>query len=164
MEEPAADVQLQAGAEVQDEARPYVHAASVVEAGRHLAIVSGCNDCHTEGYLQTDGKVPEQDWLSGSNLGWHGAWGTTYPANLRLRVQEVSEDAWVNTLHTRHANPPMPWMNVNKMSDRDGRALYQYIKSLGPKGEHVPQPVPPGQEPRTPYISLIPQNIGAAPQ
>lgn len=44
------------------------------------------------------------------------------------------EDDWVDMLHTRTAMPPMPWMNVNKMSDQDARAIYQYLDSLGPKG------------------------------
>lgn len=148
--------------------RPFVQAANAVDAGRYIAVVSGCNDCHTEGYMQTDGKIPEEDWLTGSNLGWRGPWGTTYAANLRLRVQEISKEAWVNQMHTRHANPPMPWMNVNQMSDQDARALYEYLKSLGPKGDHVPQSVPPGEEPKTPYISLNPQTPGtpqeAAPE
>ncbi|QXD15200.1 c-type cytochrome [Rhodocaloribacter litoris] len=134
-------------------------AADAVEAGRYLAIVAGCNDCHTAGYLQQEGRIPEDEWLAGSAMGWRGPWGTTYATNLRLRVQEVSEDEWVRTLHTRTARPPMPWMNVNRMSERDARALYRYIRALGPKGEPMPAPVPPGQEPATPYLSLMPQNL-----
>jgi mono/diheme cytochrome c family protein len=135
---------------------PHIVASNPVEAGRYLAIVGGCNDCHTEGYLQNEGKIPEADWLAGSALGWRGPWGTTYPPNLRLRVQEITEDAWVTTLHTRTAMPPMPWMNVNQMAEEDARALYQYIRSLGAKGEPMPAAVPPDQEPTTPYLSLAP--------
>lgn len=142
------------------EARPHVEAASAVEAGRYLAVVAGCNDCHTEGYLQAGGRVPEAEWLAGSGLGWRGPWGTTYAANLRLRVQQMSEDAWVHTLRSRHTNPPMPWMNVNQMSERDARALYRYIESMGPTGEPVPAYVPSGKEPATPFVSLEPQNVG----
>lgn len=141
---------------------PYVNANSQIEAGRYLITVAGCNDCHTEGYLQTEGNIPEEDWLAGSMLGWRGPWGTTYPSNLRIRVNEITEDEWVSTLHTRKALPPMPWMNVNKMSDKDARAAYAYIKSLGAKGEKMPTPVPPGVEPTTPFISLAPQNLPPA--
>jgi len=141
---------------------PYVIAKSQIEAGRYLITVAGCNDCHTEGYLQTEGNIPEEDWLAGSMLGWQGPWGTTYPYNLRLRVHEITEDEWVSTLHTRKALPPMPWMNVNKMSEKDARAAYVYIKSLGAKGEKVPSPVPPGVEPKTPYLSLEPKNLPPA--
>lgn len=143
---------------------PHVSWDDEVEAGRYLVVIGQCNDCHTEGYLQTEGKVPEENWLTGSVLGWQGPWGTTYPANLRLRVQEWDEDLWVETLKTRTGLPPMPWMNVNKLSEQDMRAIYTYIKSLGPKGEHVPLAVAPGGIPKTPYLSMIPQNMPTAVQ
>ncbi|MDQ1241342.1 MAG: hypothetical protein QG550_593, partial [Pseudomonadota bacterium] len=35
-----------------------------VARGRYLVVVSGCNDCHTPGYMQNGGpKLPEKDWL-----------------------------------------------------------------------------------------------------
>ena len=138
---------------------PYVVAANQIEAGRYIAIIGGCNDCHTEGYLQTEGKVPEEDWFAGSKLGWQGPWGTTYPPNLRLRVQEMTEEEWVLVVHERTDLPPMPWMNVNQMNEKDAKALYHYLKSLGPKGEHVSDALDPGVEPKTPYLSLVPKNL-----
>ncbi len=138
---------------------PHVVASSQLEAGRYLALVGGCNDCHTEGYLMAEGKVPEEDWLAGSFLGWRGPWGTTYPANLRLTVQENTEEEWVTILRERTALPPMPWMNINKMSEEDAKALYHFIKSLGPKGERVPLAIGPEIEPETPYFNLEPQNL-----
>lgn len=138
---------------------PHTTAEDPVQAGRYLVIISGCNDCHTDGYLMVDGNIPEENWLTGSPVGWQGPWGTTYPSNLRLRVQEWSEDAWVQTLKTRKALPPMPWMNVNQMKEEDMRALYAYIKSLGAKGEHMPAALEPGEAPSTPYLSLFPQNL-----
>ena len=142
---------------------PHLMASSPIQAGRYLVIVGGCNDCHTETYLQTGGDVPEEAWLAGSSLGWRGPWGTTYPPNLRLRVQEWTEDAFVQTLHERKALPPMPWMNVNQMSEQDARAVYRYIRSLGPIGNPAPAAVPPDQEPTTPYLSLMPIQPGSAP-
>lgn len=129
---------------------------SDVETGRYLATVAGCNDCHTDGYLFTEGNVPEEAWFLGSALGWRGPWGTTYASNLRLRVQEWTEDQWVATLKGRKALPPMPWMNVNRMSESDARLMYRYLRSLGPAGEHAPSPVPPDGEPTGPFISLEP--------
>jgi hypothetical protein len=41
----------------------------------------------------------------------------------------------------------MPWFNVHAMSDRDLRALYRYIRHIGPAGEPVPAYVPPDQAP-----------------
>lgn len=144
-------------------ATPHVVAGSDVEAGRYLVIVGGCNDCHTAGYLQTEGNVPEADWLTGSPLGWRGPWGTTYPANLRLTAQTLTEDAFVTVLHTRKTLPPMPWMNTAVMSETDARAIHRYLRALGPKGEAMPAPVPPDQEPQTPYIDLNPKNLHLLP-
>ncbi|MBL1214276.1 MAG: cytochrome C [Ignavibacteriae bacterium] len=140
---------------------PYVSASSPIEAGRYLAIVGGCNDCHTNGYLQANGNIPEGDMLTGSPMGWRGPWGTTYASNLRITVDMFSEDEFVELLHDRTDSPPMPWMNVNKISDTDARSLYKYIKSLGLKGEAMPEMVPPDKEPETPYILIEPQNLGA---
>ena len=72
----------------QDQGEPHLTGGTDVERGRYLAIIGGCNDCHTDGYLQTEGDVPEEQWLLGSPLGWRGPWGTTFPPNLRLAVPE----------------------------------------------------------------------------
>ena len=71
----------------------------------------------------------------------------------------MTEEEWVMILQEREDLPLMPWMNVNQMSEEDAKAIYQYIKSLGPKGEHVPEALDPGVEPETPYLSLEPQNL-----
>ena len=146
--------QPQAGSDVEEGV--HVTGGTGVERGRYLVVISGCNDCHTDGYLQSEGNVPEAEWLLGSPLGWRGPWGTTYPPNLRLTVQDVSEADWVTLLRTRKALPPMPWMNLNQLAEADARALYGYIRSLGPAGDRMPSALPPEQEPTTPYISLIP--------
>jgi mono/diheme cytochrome c family protein len=138
---------------------PHVMAKDQIEAGRYLVTIGGCNDCHTDGYLQSGGNVPEKDWLLGTSLGWQGEWGTTYPSNLRLTVQDLDEEEWVLVLHERTDLPPMPWMNVNKMSELDAKAIYHYIRSLGAAGDYVPEALNPGEEPQTPYLSLIPKNL-----
>jgi mono/diheme cytochrome c family protein len=145
--------------ETDSDKSPHIISDNPIESGRYLVIMGGCNDCHTNGYLATEGKVPEEDWLTGSPVGWQGPWGVTYPPNLRLRVQEWTEDEWVTILKTRTGLPPMPWMNVNKMNEIDARAIYAYIKSLGPKGDHMPLALGPNEIPQTPYLSLFPQNL-----
>jgi mono/diheme cytochrome c family protein len=52
--------------------------------GRYIALIGGCNDCHTAGFPQKGGEVPEAEWLLGNPVGFRGPWGTTYPTNLRL--------------------------------------------------------------------------------
>jgi len=122
-----------------------------VERGRYIAKIASCNDCHTPGYLQSEGKVPEELWLTGDKFGWRGPWGTTYGANLRIFVNSLTEDEWVKTAQQLRRRPPMPWFNLNAMSDKDLRALYEFIRYLGPSGQPAPLYVPPGQEPNTPY-------------
>ncbi|HKJ52461.1 MAG TPA: cytochrome C [Gammaproteobacteria bacterium] len=126
----------------------------MVEQGRYIARVSGCNDCHTPGYAMNNGKVDESLWLSGDSFGWRGPWGTTYGANLRLFVRDMTEDAWVEVARTLKRRPPMPWFNLNDMKESDLRALYQFIHSLGDPGQPAPAYVPPDQEPVPPYASF----------
>jgi mono/diheme cytochrome c family protein len=134
-----------------------------VDRGRYLSRMAGCNDCHTSGYMQSEGKMPEQEWLMGDNLGWRGPWGTTYPPNLRLFVNGMTEEQWVNLARTLKARPPMPWFNLNMMEENDLKALYQFIRYLGPGGQAAPAYVPPDQEPNTPF-ALFPSPPQADPQ
>lgn len=134
--------------------KAHVEAADPIQAGKYLIMIGGCNDCHTPGYDQKRGRMPEADWLTGSPVGFKGPWGTSYPANLRLTVGMMSEDKWVEMMRTRQARPPMPWLAVNAMSDDDLRAVYKYIRSLGPKGEKAPDYLPPGAEPKGPVVTF----------
>src|SRR5262245_33528136 len=54
-------------------------AAEPDDRGRYLVKITGCNDCHTPGYAQTGGKIPEKDWLTGSSLGFRGPWVPLMP-------------------------------------------------------------------------------------
>jgi hypothetical protein len=128
--------------------------SKLVERGHYLARAFGCNDCHTPGYLLSEGKVSEEHWLSGDNFGWRGPWGTTYASNLRLFMANISEDEWVATAQTLKRRPPMPWFNVNKMHEEDLRALYHFIRSFKELGELAPAYVPPDIEPSPPYATF----------
>jgi len=134
----------------------------IINRGRYLIKVGDCNGCHTPGYMQSPKSIPESDWLVGDSIGWRGAWGTTYAPNLRISVDQYTETAWVIMVKTREANPPMPWASLNAWSDNDARAVYRYIKSLGLKGDKMPDALPPGVEPTTPYFDLTPKNLPAA--
>lgn len=120
--------------------------------GRYLVIIAGCNDCHTAGYADAAGKIPEKDWLTGDRIGWRGPWGTTYSANLRLHMQQISEEQWLTIARAAEFRPPMPWYILREMTDQDLRAIYRFIRDLGPAGEPAPAFLPPTQEPPQPYI------------
>ena len=150
-------------AEAPDKSTPSVSASSPVEAGRYLVRIGGCNDCHTLGYDQSGGNIPESQWLTGVPVGFQGPWGTTYPTNLRKFIQTFTADQWVQVMRARSARPPMPWPSMHAMSDQDLKAVYEFNKSLGPGGEATPAYVPPGQEVKTPFIVFVPQMPATQP-
>ena len=123
-----------------------------LDRGRYLMKIAGCNDCHTAGYAQSGGNVPEAQWLTGDALGWGGPWGTTYPANLRRVVAGMSEEEWVRRARSAQYRPPMPWFALRDMSEPDLRAAYRYIRSLGPAGGAAPAYVPPGGKVTGPVV------------
>jgi mono/diheme cytochrome c family protein len=125
-----------------------------VQRGRYLMKIAGCHDCHTADYAPSGGKVPEAQWLTGDALGWRGPWGTTYPTNLRLYFQSLTEDEWVKKGKTLTARPPMPWFNVRDMTTGDLRAIYRYMRHLGPAGKPAPAYVPPNETPQGPYVQF----------
>jgi mono/diheme cytochrome c family protein len=129
---------------------------SQIARGRYIARIAGCNDCHTPGYTQSGGEVPEARWLMGNSLGFRGAWGTTYPANLRLFMHSVSEEQWVSLARAAQSRSPMPWFTLREMSEADLRALYQFVRHLGPAGKAAQAYLSPDQEPEQPYV-LFPQ-------
>jgi mono/diheme cytochrome c family protein len=134
------------------------HEASIAR-GRYLVSITGCNDCHTPGYAQKGGQAPVAAWLTGGSVGYQGPWGTTYPANLRLTVQSMSEAQWL-VFARAERRPPMPWFSLKEMSDADLTDIYRFIRSLGPAGEPAPAAVPPGGKVSTAFIVLMPQNTG----
>lgn len=141
---------------VQTPAQPHVLAATQIEAGRYIVEVGGCNDCHTPGFAMKNGQVPEAQWLTGDSMGYRGPWGTTYPSNLRLFVKDLHENDFVMIVRNRNSRPPMPWPSLHAMNEKDLRAVFAYIKSLGPTGQPAPEYVPPTEEPKTPWLSFEP--------
>jgi mono/diheme cytochrome c family protein len=139
----------------------------MVQRGEYLVKIGGCNDCHTAGYPEQAGNVPMSEWLTGAPVGFKGAWGTSYAANLRLTVNGLTEDQWV-TFARVPRRPPMPWFNLRDMNDADLRAMYRFIRDLGPKGERAPAAAAPGVVVNTPVIVFEPRvetaasNTGAA--
>ena len=128
-----------------------------VDLGRYLVRTAGCNDCHSPGYAQQGGHTPESSWLTGDGLGWRGPWGTSYAANLRLLVAGLGEDQWLQHVRTMRPRPPMPWYDLQAMSEADLRAIYRYVRQLGPAGQAAPAYQPPG----TPVAGPVVQFPGA---
>ena len=45
------------------------------------------------------------------------------------------------------------------MEEKDLRAIYKFVKKLGPKGNPAPDFVSAGKEPVTPYIEFVPKHL-----
>ncbi len=135
---------------------PAGRAGPLIEGGRYVAMLGGCHDCHTDGYAEAAGEVPQDRWLTGKTTGFKGPWGVSFPTNLRLSVQEMSEQQWMANARAPRL-PPMPWFNLRDMADEDVRALYRFLRSIGPSGERAPRPVGPDAVVSTPFINFVPQ-------
>lgn len=73
-------------------------------------------------------------------------------------MQNLTEAQWLARAR-QPMRPPMPWFNLRAMTDDDLRAMYHYIRALGPAGEPAPAAVPPGVAITTPYIDFTPKNL-----
>ena len=74
---------------------------------------------------------------------------------LRLRMQDLSEAQWLEYSAHLRARPIMPDFALREMSEDDRRALYRFIRGLGPAGERAPDALPPGQTPPPPVLALV---------
>ena len=139
-------------------ARPAAPAGAAVKKaqiarGLYLTTVMGCNDCHTPGGLY--GAPDFARKLSGSELGWRGPWGVSFPRNLTPDMETGlgywSADEIVNAIRTGVKNdgtrilPPMPWQAFAGLTHADAHAIAAYLQSVPPVKHKVPDPVPPGQ-------------------
>ena len=134
--------------------------AELLARGEYLIRIAGCNDCHTPSYGERGGEVPREEWLVGSPVGFSGPWGTTYAANLRIKAAEMDEAGWLKYTGELHTRPIMPDFNLRAMHVDDRRALYRFIRSLGPGGSKAPDYLPPGKTPPAPYLQMV---LPAAP-
>ena len=144
---PGAD-QQRAGA---DGNAPGARNDGMLARGRYMLVTGHCNNCHTANYGASEGNVPDKDWVKGSPAGHRGAWGTTYATNLRTNVGIMTEAQWIAYAKAVRPRPPMPWWAVHETAVEDLRAMYQFIKTLGPAGEPAPASLPPDREPTPPY-------------
>jgi len=143
-----------------------------IERGKYLVGICSCNDCHTPGTLF---GAPDFDrMLSGSEVGWSGPWGVSYARNL-TPDKETGLGTWsdkdiITAFRTgkrpdgRVLNPPMPWQNLNGMSDKDAQAIVAFLRSIPAVSHKVPEIVPPGTPPSTPVIPFPAPGAWDAPK
>lgn len=143
-----------------------------VERGRYLTLMGACNDCHTPGTFY---GAPDYDrTLSGSEIGWVGPWGVTFPRNLtpdaETGIGAWSEEDIVNAIRTGVRPdgsvilPPMPWPMYATMTDDDAYAIAAYLKSIAPVKHRAPDRIAPGVAYDGPAFHIPPAPAWDAPR
>lgn len=143
--------------------KPEMTREQLIARGEVISWSSGCQDCHTPGTFYGVPDTTRQ--LSGSELGWQGPWGVSYPRNLTpdsTGLATWTEDQIIAAFRTGHRPdgsvllPPMPWPAYSRMSDDDARALAAFIKSLPPVKHVPPSVLPPGAQVSGPVLVFPP--------
>jgi hypothetical protein len=129
-----------------------------VERGEYLTTILGCGGCHTEGALLGN---PTGGWLTGSRVGVayteddpDRSPGVIFPGNL-TSDKETGIGKWskrdiIRFLRTgldhygQQANTVMPWPNYALLNDRDTAAVADYLLSLAPVSNPIPDAIEPG--------------------
>lgn len=76
----------------------------------------------------------------------------------------MDEAGWLKYTADLRTRPIMPDFAIRAMHEDDRRALYRFIKSLGPGGQKAPEYLPAGQTPPLPYMQMVlPPPPAAAP-
>ena len=143
-------------------ARAPMSGEAKIARGKQIAYSSACVDCHTPGTFY--GATDTTRMLSGSELGWEGPWGITFPRNLtpdmETGIGSWTEQDIVNAFRLGHRPdqslilPPMPWAAYSQMSDEDAFALAAYIKSIPPIRHKAPDRIPPGVKSDVPRLTF----------
>ncbi|NJD61289.1 MAG: diheme cytochrome c-553 [Deltaproteobacteria bacterium] len=91
--------------------------------------------------------------FTGMLTAWAGPWGVSFSSNLtpdrETGIGGWTEAAFIKSIRTgrtpggRPLLPPMPWQFIGRMTDRDLKAIYAYLKSIPPIRNMVPDPIPP---------------------
>jgi len=104
-------------------------------------------------------KLPDGPWLvvaSATFTAWAGPWGISFAANLTsdkdTGLGSWEEKVFLDTIRNgrvrgrgRALLPPMPFPDLQNLTDEDLKAIFAYLHSLPPLRNKVPDPLPPRQ-------------------
>lgn len=103
-----------------------------------------------------EGVIGPKSWgglFTNDLTGWAGPWGISFASNLtpdkETGIGAWTEKTFIKTLRTgktpggRPILPPMPWEEIQQMSDKDLKAIFAHLMSLPSVRNMVPAPIPP---------------------
>lgn len=139
--------------------------SDLVARGQYLATIATCTDCHTDGALA--GKPDPTRYLAGSTIGFEiPGFGIVYGKNLtpdpETGLGRWTDEEIVRALKQgqsrdgRALAPIMPWHAYTVLSVEDTRALVAFLRSLTPVRFAPPANVKPGENPVSPYMTVVP--------
>lgn len=127
-------------------------AMTPVQRGEYLATITGCNDCHTPGSLY--GAPDFKRALAGSEVGWQGPWGVSYPTNLTPDMDtgigsytDAEIERVLRSGVKKNGAPiagPMPWPSYARLTPEDMAALIAYLRGIPAVSHKNLSPLPPG--------------------
>lgn len=110
--------------------------------GKYLALnVADCNGCHTKRDLS--GAFTGELFAGGSPI--ELPTGTYTPPNITpdggSRISGWSQQNFINRFRMGKVIPgsPMPWSNFKQMTDDELKAIYNYLKTVKPVKNNIPQ-------------------------
>ncbi len=130
-----------------------------------------------EGYVDPKTKFVEPPpttgaWPVHANpelTAWAGPWGVSFSRNLtpdqNTGIGSWTEETFIKAIRTgkhmgasRPILPPMPWNTYAKMTDRDLKAMYAYLRTIPAISNPTPEPIPP------PVMVVTPKKPAAPPK
>ena len=137
------------------------HADPAGERGRYLVEIMLCADCHSP---QTE-EGPDLSRALTGGLGFEvPGLGIFWAPNLtpaETGLAAWSEEEIVTAVRTgvrpdgRVLAPIMPYRFFASLTDEDASAIAQYLQSVPPAENAVPEPVEPGGTPMAPYLTMV---------
>jgi hypothetical protein len=152
---------------------PAPTAEQMIERGRYLVAVGGCNDCHTPKLFSGGGtSLDDSRLLSGHPQDLElppysleqvgpGQWlllnehlTVSFAANLTpdedTGLGDWTVEEFIATMQTgthrgigRPILPPMPWFNLAMATEEDLQAIFAYLQSIPAISNQVPDAIDP---------------------
>jgi len=134
---------------------PRAHAESQIERGHYLAVVAGCNDCHTPGFFL--GKPDTAKYLGGSDVGFEIPGLGVFPGRNITPDKETGIGNWTDAQIAsaltmgkrpdgRQLAPIMPYPSFTNMTKEDVAAIIAFLHSIPPVKNEVAGPFKPGDK------------------
>ncbi len=152
-----------------------VRAQSLVDRGKYLVTLGGCNDCHTPGYFF--GNPDMTKFLGGSDVAFEipglGAFaGRNITPDRDTGIGNWTSEQIVTALQTgqrpdgRTLAPIMPWHALASLTKEDAAAIAAFLKSIPPVKREVAGPFAPGQKITAFLFRILPpgETAAAAPK